>query len=189
MSEDNNFQNRHSTFSEERPEGYRFYDQQPSNNYSNVTSPLSIVGSGQKLVQPLQITANEEKQLDQLALGFKVYAAVQALFACFPFIHLFIGIMVVTGGFGNDKNGPPPAFGWIFIVIGTIFITLGWTVAICNYYAGKFIKERRNYTYCFIMSCVDCALMPFGTILGIFSIILLIKEQIKETFNDNLERN
>lgn len=186
MSENNNPRNRRSVFEEDQPNNYRFYDQEPFDSYSNVTTPLSAANRGHLPGHP-QITDKEEKQLDQLALGFKIYAGIQGLFACIPFIHLFIGIMMVTGGFGNDKNGPPPAFGWMFIIMAVIFITLGWAIAICNYYAGKFIKERRNYIYCFVMSCIDCTFMPFGTILGIFGIILLLRDQIKEAFNNNLK--
>jgi len=133
--------------------------------------------------------AKDEKHLDQLSLGFKVYAAVNALFSCIPFIHLFIGIMIVSGGMNGGKDAPPAFFGWFFIIFASVFILFGWTISACNFYAGRFLKERRNYMFCFVMSCINCAFMPFGTVLGVFSIIVLSRESVKEIFNKNPKEN
>ncbi|MBS1795866.1 MAG: hypothetical protein JSS81_18575 [Acidobacteria bacterium] len=132
-------------------------------------------------------TTEDEKHLDQLSLGFKIYAAISALFACFPFIHLFIGIMILTGGMDGGRDAPPPAVGWFFIGIASVFILLGWTFAACNFFAGRFLKERRNYIFCFVMSCLNCAFMPLGTVLGVFSIIVLIRDSVKKLFEENSE--
>lgn len=129
--------------------------------------------------------AKDEKHLDQLSLGFKIYAAINALFSCFPFIHLFLGIMMVTGRMNDGANPPPAAFGWFFIVFAAVFISVGWTYSICNFYAGRFLKERRSYTFCFVMSCINCAMAPFGTVLGVFGIIVLVRDSVKNIFKEN----
>jgi hypothetical protein len=127
---------------------------------------------------------HDEKHLDQLAMGFKIYAAITAVFSCIPFFHLFLGIMMVTGGLDGGTNPPPAFVGWMFIVIAVVFITLGWAMAACNFYAGRFLKERRNHTFCFVMSCINCMSMPLGTILGVFGIIVLSRDSVKQLFQD-----
>lgn len=129
--------------------------------------------------------AKDEKHLDQLSLGFKIYAAINALFSCIPFIHLFLGIMMVMGKMDDGKNAPPAAVGWFLIVFAAVFIIIGWAISICNFYAGKSLKERRNYTFCFVMSCINCAFMPLGTILGVFSIIVLVRDPVKNIFQQH----
>ena len=126
--------------------------------------------------------AKDEKQLDQLSLGFKIYAAINAAVACIPFIHLFIGIMIVSGGIGDGKDAPPAFFGWFFILVASLFIVVGWGISIANFCAGRYLKERRNYTFCFVMSCINCAFMPLGTLLGVFSIIVLVRDSVKDIF-------
>ena len=133
--------------------------------------------------------AKDEKHLDQLSLGFKIYAGVNAVFSCFPFIHLFLGIMMVSGVMDNGKDAPPAFFGWFFIIFAAVFITIGWTISICNFYAGRFLKERRNYTFCFVMSCINCAFMPLGTVLGILGIIVLVRDSVKPLFQENSKQN
>ncbi len=133
--------------------------------------------------------AKDEKNLDQLSLGFKIYAAVNALFSCIPFIHLFLGIMMVTGAMDSGKDAPPAFFGWFFIIFAIAFILFGWAISVCNFYVGRFLKERRNYTFCFVMSCINCAFMPMGTILGVFGIIVLMRDSVKNIFENNAKQN
>lgn len=123
------------------------------------------------------------EHLKWLSISFYVYAGLTALFACLPFIHLFVGIAMVSGNFEQDKNPPPPFIGWMFIGIGSVFIVLGWTLAICNLLAAKYLKQHKNYTFCFVIAVISCMFAPLGTVLGIFTIIVLVRESVKKLFN------
>lgn len=123
------------------------------------------------------------EHLRWLSIGFYVNAAITALFSCFPFVHLFIGIAMVSGKFEGDKNPPPPFFGWFFISFASVFILLGFALAICNFLAGKFLKQHSKYMFCFVLSCINCAFAPLGTVLGVFAIIVLVRDSVKALFN------
>lgn len=175
------------TYADERPR-YRFEDYENDN-----AGQQSAMNFNQQFAPQQNFNANLEQQkdakhLDQLSLGFKIYAAVNALFSSFPIIHLVIGIAMVTGGMSGGRDAPPEFFGWFFIVFALVFILFGYTVSICNFLAGRYIKERRNYTFCFVMSCINCMFMPFGTVLGIFSIIVLSRDTVKEFFKKSSEK-
>lgn len=122
------------------------------------------------------------EHLKWLSVGFYVYAGLTALFACFPFIHLFVGIAMVSGSFDDGKNPPPPFFGWFFIGIASVFILLGFALAICNFLAGKYLKQQTKYTFCFVIAVINCMFAPLGTILGIFTIIVLLRDSVKALF-------
>jgi len=122
------------------------------------------------------------EHLGWLSVSFYVYAGLTALFACFPFIHVFIGIAMVSGNFDQGANPPPPAFGWLFIGLGSIFIILGFTLAICNFLAGKYLKQQSKYTFCFVMAVINCMFAPLGTVLGVFTIIVLLRDSVKPLF-------
>ncbi|MGI8469347.1 MAG: hypothetical protein ACR2N3_12930 [Pyrinomonadaceae bacterium] len=181
--EDFSNNNTKPTATDERP-NYRFQEYE---NAAGDGAPAIFRQNQQLYENQIDFAAqsNDEKHLNQLSLGFKIYAGVNALFSCFPIIHLVLGIMMVTGGMNDGKNPPtPPFFGWFFIIFALVFMTFGWTLSVCNFYAGRFLKQRRNHTFCFVMSCVNCAFMPLGTILGIFGIIVLIRDSVKNLFSE-----
>jgi hypothetical protein len=49
--------------------------------------------------------------------------------------------------------------------------------------AGSFIARRTHYTFCFVAACVECLFMPFGTVLGVFTILVLNRQSVKGLFN------
>ncbi|RII25328.1 MAG: hypothetical protein CXR31_14110 [Geobacter sp.] len=128
---------------------------------------------------------DDSKNLDLLSTFHYVVAGITALFSCMPFIHVFIGIATLTGKVITcDKNaGPPEAlFGWLFIIMGSVFILLGWSLAVCMFIAGKKLKSRKSRMFCVVIAAIECMFMPFGTVLGVFTLILLNKDSVKELF-------
>lgn len=110
-----------------------------------------------------------------------------ALFSMFPIIHLVVGIAIVTGKFDEIGNGsgnsPPEFFGWMFIILPAIFISCGLVLAICIAIAGRRLKTYRSYTYCLVIAAIECIFMPLGTVLGVFTIIVLMRPAVKELFD------
>jgi hypothetical protein len=39
-----------------------------------------------------------------------------------------------------------------------------------------------DYTICFVMACGECMFMPFGTVLGVFTILVLNRQSVKGLF-------
>lgn len=126
----------------------------------------------------------EEEHLNLLALFHFILGGLTAFGACIPFIHLGLGLAMVGGAF-PEQNGPPPAIGWLFVVFGTFAILIGWTLAILMIAAGRRLKARRSRTFCFVVAALCCTMMPFGTVLGIFTILVLSKEPVKAMFAAN----
>jgi hypothetical protein len=126
------------------------------------------------------MTTQDEKNLDLLGTFHYIMGALTALFACIPIIHLVAGIaiLVTEGG-----DAAPRAVGLIFIVLASIIIIGGWVFAVLIAVAGHRLKQRRSYNFCLIIAFLECLIMPIGTVLGIFTIITLTKEQVKDLFD------
>jgi hypothetical protein len=62
------------------------------------------------------------------------------------------------------------------------FIFAGWMFAILLIVAGRFLSKRKHYMFCLVMAAISCIFMPFGTILGIFTIIVLMQPSVKQLF-------
>lgn len=122
------------------------------------------------------------EQLKWLSVGFYIHAGLTALVACLPIIHLVIGIMMITGQIDGGANPPPPAFGWFFVAFASLFILGGWAFAIASFLAGRFIKQQKKYTFIFVMAIISCMFAPVGTVLGVFTIIVLIRDSVKALF-------
>jgi hypothetical protein len=128
---------------------------------------------------------NEDyRMLDLLSLFHYIVGGIMALFSCFPFIHLFIGLAFVSGNLFKDSKGgnPPELFGWFFVIIAAVAILLGWTLAVLMLVTGHKMKQRRHRMFCLVVAGIECMFMPFGTVLGIFTIVILNKESVQTIF-------
>jgi hypothetical protein len=73
--------------------------------------------------------------------------------------------------------------GWIFIVLGALFFLAGVAIAICILIAGRSLAKRTRYWFALVVACLECLFIPFGTILGVFTIITLSRESVKALFS------
>jgi len=90
---------------------------------------------------------------------------------------------MILGGFEDNSGQGPPAFmGYIFVIMSLAFMFAGWAFAILLIIAGRFLSKRKHYMFCLIMAAVGCIFMPFGTVLGVFTIIVLMQPSVKELF-------
>jgi len=72
----------------------------------------------------------------------------------------------------------------IAIFLTVIGITSAYTLeeAICILITGRSLSRRKCYSFALVMACVECLFIPFGTILGVFTIIVLLRESVKALF-------
>jgi hypothetical protein len=132
------------------------------------------------------MSSEDVKQVELLSMFHYILGGITALFSCLPFLHLFMGIAMVTGKFFNDGKGTPPPdfFGWFFIVAGAVGIVLGWSLAVCMLLAGRKLKRHQSRTFCTVVAAIECVFMPFGTILGVFTLMALNKDSVRALFDD-----
>jgi len=129
----------------------------------------------------------DEEHLRLLSIFHYVVSGLAALVALFPIFHLIIGVVIIVASHHVTSNGgPPPAFiGWIFVIIAASFIIVGWIIAALILTTGRFLARRKHYQFCLVMAGVECLFMPFGTILGVFTIFVLVRESTKQLFGIN----
>jgi hypothetical protein len=124
----------------------------------------------------------DDQNLRILSIFHYVVAGLSGLFSLFPVIHIVIGLMMVLGKFDDGSSPPPALFGWFFIVIGVFVMLSGMTFAACYAFAGRCLSRRRHYMYCLVMAGIGCMFFPFGTVLGVFTIIELQKDTVRRLF-------
>jgi hypothetical protein len=127
----------------------------------------------------------DTEHLRLLSIFHYVLAGMTALFSSFGFIHLTLGLMMLfssrLGSPGHDR--PPPEIGLIFALAGGAVIVGGWSLATAMFVAGRSLKKRRRYLFCMVVAALSCMFTPFGTILGIFTIMVLMRPSVKALFD------
>jgi hypothetical protein len=83
----------------------------------------------------------------------------------------------------NQKQGPPPAeffamFKWFYLVFAVWFVGSG----VLNVVSGLFIRGRKHRTFSLIVAGINCLHIPLGTVLGVFTIIILMRDSVRELY-------
>ncbi|WP_282276781.1 hypothetical protein [Stenotrophomonas sp. PS02297] len=139
-------------------------------------------------VPPPTLTDEDASQLRLLSIFHYVVAAITGLFSLFPVLHLAMGLAMVTGKLPMDQGTSgaqaldPQLFGWFFVAFAGAFIVCGLTLAGFMAYAGRCLGRRRRHTLCLVVAAISCMMMPFGTVLGVFTLIVLMRPAVKAAF-------
>jgi hypothetical protein len=139
---------------------------------------------------PAQQAVLDDEHLRLLAIGYYVSAAITA---CFSFIGLFYAMMGAAIGLAVSKsaeaesatnaNQPSPEFlGWIFGAIGIVLFVAMLAMAALKFFAGRNLKQHKSRTFCMIIAALSCLEIPYGTLLGVGTFIVLERPSVARRF-------
>jgi hypothetical protein len=130
--------------------------------------------------------ANQDTEhLRLLSIFYYVWGGLSVLMS-------FIGVLAVIGmGFGMRQamrqgggGGPqPPA--WFFAGFFTIMVAalvFALVLAVMSLVAGKQLSSRRGYHFCLVVAGLTCLSFPFGTALGVFTFMVLMRPSVRPLF-------
>ena len=131
--------------------------------------------------------SQDNEHLNLLAIFHYVVAGLAALCSLFPLIYTTVGaVFIVAARHGTAKPGedlPPEFLGWIFVVLGSVLFLIGIAMAVCILMTGRSLALRKRYHFVLVMGCIECLFIPFGTILGVFTIVVLSRESVRALFS------
>ena len=131
--------------------------------------------------------SQDTEHLQLLAIFHYVVAGLAAVFSFFPLLYTTVGaIFIFAARHGTAKPGkdlPPEFLGWIFAVLGSVLFLIGIAMAICILMTGRSLSLRKRYSFVLVMACIECLFIPFGTILGVFTIVVLSRESVRGLFS------
>jgi hypothetical protein len=128
-----------------------------------------------------QQVVNDE-HLKILRIGYLVSAGTSAFMGLFGFIYVFMGVMVTRMPSGQGQ-GPPAFFGWFFAIFGLAFVAGGLGLGVLKFYAASCLKQRRSRTFCMVVAGITCLGMPYGTLLGVLTFIVLSRPAVSRLFD------
>lgn len=130
---------------------------------------------------------NEDTEhLNLLKTFHYVVGGISCLMSCIPLFHVVIGYLIATNQIPHEgeANQIPNQFGWIFVALGVIAFLLGQIFSICIILSGRYMQQRKYYMYSFILACISCIFVPFGTALGVCTIIVLSRDSVKHMYEE-----
>jgi hypothetical protein len=125
----------------------------------------------------------DDDHLNLLTIFHYVFAGLMSFALLGQFFYLGFGVAIVSGAFNSSPGGPPPVeVGWVLIAIFSVAVLLTLVFIGCLIFAGRCLSRRRAHIFCVVMAALACMSMPFGTILGVFTLVVLFRPSVKEQF-------
>ena len=130
----------------------------------------------------------DEEHLQLLYIGYLISAGMSAFFSFFGLIYVFMGVMMGVifsadpGTAGHAGDAPPAFIGWIFGIIGVGIFLFLIAMAVLKFIAAYRIKHRRSRVFCMVVAGITCLEIPYGTLLGVCTFIVLERPTVKKLF-------
>lgn len=132
------------------------------------------------------MASHEQKKsyLDILAVFHYVNGGLTALVALAAIAFLGIGLGAASDWGRNFQAEPTCA---IVAVIFFVLVLVGG-YAVLNLLAGRALHTRNSRILVLITSGVNCLNIPFGTLLGIFTFVMMVDPQVEWMFRHGDEQ-
>jgi hypothetical protein len=130
------------------------------------------------------LVSRDAEHLRLLSIFHYVMAGIMAFFACFPLIHVAFGVGMLLSPETFESDPAAGFMGWLFLVIGSVFVLGGWAMAIATFKAARYLKRRERHTFCMVVAGVMCVYVPLGTVLGVFTLVTLTRDSVRALFQD-----
>jgi drug/metabolite transporter (DMT)-like permease len=124
------------------------------------------------------------EHLRLLAIFHYVVGGLHILAASILILHVSVGLLLILrpGFFGN--NPPPPFVGLFMTVMFGILMVCGWAMGVCTILSGRYLSRRVHRTFSMVVAVVNCLGFPFGTALGVCTIIVLSRDSVRNLYEN-----
>ncbi len=124
--------------------------------------------------------------LKLLSIFHYVCAGLTMVASLFPVLYMALGLVIlISPEFAQEMEGDveqAQTLAVVFVLVAAVFLFLGVAVALCLFLAGRFLARQTHYVFCMVIGALECLSFPFGTILGIFTLVVLSRESVKQLF-------
>lgn len=145
-------------------------------------------------LQPVSYAVRDPRTTDvdhlrALSVCHFVWGGLLALFACFPIVHIILGFMFMAGAVPMTPSPNAPPFdqrplGVFFVIFGSCAVLGGWTLAGFTIASGVLLRRRRRRMWSVVIAGINCAVFPFGTVLGVFSLMVLMRDSVRRIYDE-----
>ncbi len=139
-------------------------------------------------IAPDDLALQQVRDLEHLKL-MSIFHFVFGGLALIGIGLLFVHYGLMHSAFSNPdiwKSNPqalPPkefleAFNWVYVFMGVLLLA----GLAANVLSGVFLWQKRYRTFSMIVAGLDCFQVPFGTALGVFTLIVLSRDSVRALY-------
>lgn len=131
----------------------------------------------------------DQSHLRTLAICHWVLGGLACLGGCFGLLYIAMGIAALSGNMNFGPPGSPTSaneakfFGIFFVTFGCLMSLIVWSLAGLTIYSGFCLQRRRKRTFSIVIAAIQCMFFPFGTLLGVFTIIVLARDSVRHAYD------
>jgi hypothetical protein len=131
-----------------------------------------------------ELVDKDREHLRLLAIMHYVNAGLNALLSCFALLYVVLGAVFLArpGIFGNGADNPAAIVGYVFTILGAVFLLLGLGFAACLALAGRYLSAHRHRVFCMVIAGINCIFIPYGTLLGVATFMVLVRPSVQALF-------
>lgn len=133
---------------------------------------------------PLQ-DQRDTDHLNLLSIFHFITAGLSTLGFGFLILHYLIMSTVMSGAIGNMPNSGPPPPAEIMTIMKVFYVILGTVLGLAilvNVLSGVFLRQRKHRVFSIIVASINCLQIPLGTTLGVFTLIVLLRESVRQSY-------
>lgn len=134
---------------------------------------------------PLPHAAPEDaSHLKLLGVFYYVFAGLNAL----SVVLIALYAAIITAVFANVPTRPgepgPEVFAGLVVGVCVALVVLSAVCGVLQYMAGRRLREYRARGFCQIVAGLSCLSIPIGTVLGVFTFVVLNRPSVRALFQD-----
>ena len=122
--------------------------------------------------------------LKLLSIGHYIQGGITAFYLLLLLLYFaFISVIFAKLGDTNPQAQMPAGVASIMSAIFGVLSLLGALYTLCIFLAGRWLRSHQNLLFIQIVAGLNCLLIPYGTVLGVFTLIVLSRPQAKLFFS------
>ncbi len=133
---------------------------------------------------PPPVVDRDAEHLRLIAIFHYVFAGLALLGLGFVLMHYMLMRTAMSPEVLAQSPNPPPA-GFMAMIVG-VYVLIGSMMlagALLNLLAGNFLRKRRARLFCMVVAGLDCLQVPLGTVLGVFTLVVLNRDSVRIAFD------
>ena len=136
-------------------------------------------------------TKSDSSQLSILSILHFIAAGLAVLGGCFVGLHyaIFYSFFSNPQAWTGKSQPPPPEwfvqlFFWVYVLFGLVLLLS----FVSNIVSAFYIRARKHRIFSIVVATFNCIHMPLGTLLGVFTIVVLMRESVRKQYEQELEQ-
>jgi hypothetical protein len=133
----------------------------------------------------------DAEHLKLLSIFHFVVGGMCLLALAFLLLHyLMFHFVVMNPAMWQGKKEAPPReffemFVWFYVFMGLMLVT----GAVLNILSGLFLRRQTHRVFSLVVAGLDCIQIPFGTVLGVFTIVVLARDSVCRWYESNADQS